>query len=170
MSWLWFAQVQEAQRGGALASAEARDTDGAAAGFLAVWPASQRPKVPAVKIDARLVDPDGAAAEVSLVLAPPRMRILFDDTAVQQARRDVLAGRPPRALSTLLRGDSIFAGAITVGPVGDDPLARIFPARKLSVAAGLFGAVPAPAGPDIERHGSGAPWPAPRFTAAPPTA
>ena len=166
MSWLWFALVQEAQRGGALASAQVRDPDGAAAGFLAVWPQTDRPRVAAVKIDARLIDRDGAAAEVSLVLAPPRVRILFDDTAVQQARRDVLSGRPPRAISTLLRGDSMFAGAITVGPVGDDPFARIFPARRLTVAAGLFGAVPAPAGPDIERHRSGAPWPYPSFAAA----
>ena len=170
MSWLWFAQAQELQLGGALAWAEARDPDGAAAGYLAVWPASERPNVPAVKIDARLVDPDGAAAEVSLVLAPPHVRIFFDDTAVQQARRDTLAWRPSRALSTLLRGDSIFAGAITVDPVGGDPFARIFPARRLLVAAGLFGAVAAPPGPDIERHGSGAPWPSPSFAAAPPTA
>ena len=56
--------------------------------------------------------------------------------------------------------------AITVDPVGDDPFARIFPARRLTVAAGLFGAVPAPAGPDIERHRSGAPWPYPSFAAA----
>ncbi len=166
MSWLWFAQVQDTQRGGALASAPIRDPDGRAAGFLAVWPATNRPKVPAVKIDARVIDPDGEAADVSLVLAPPRVRILFDDTAVQQARRDVLAGRPPRAISTLLRGDSIFAGAITVDPLGDDPFARIFPGRRLRVAAGLFGAVPAPPGPDIERHGSGAPWPYPSFAAA----
>ena len=170
MSWLWFAQVGEAQRGGAHASAEARDSDGAEAGLLAVWRASERPKVPAVKIDARLIDPDGAAAQVSLVLAPPHVRMLFDDAAVQQARRDVLARRPPRALSTLLRGDSIFAGAITVDPAGDDPFARIFPARRLTVAAGLFGAVPAPPGPDIERHGSGAPWPYPSFTIASRTA
>lgn len=101
MGWLWFAQVTEAQRDGALASAQARDPDGAA-GYLAVWPAATRPTVPAVKIDARVIDPDGQAADVSLVLAPPRVRILFDDTAVQQARRDVLAGRPPRAISTLL--------------------------------------------------------------------
>lgn len=86
------------------------------------------------------------------------VELLFDDTEVQQARRDVIAGRPPRALSTLLRGDSIVAGAVTVDPAGDDPFAGIFPARRLMVGRGLFGRVPAPPGPDIERHGSGAPW------------
>lgn len=164
MSWLWFAHVAEAELAGALASGAVSGLDGPA-GFLAVWPAAERPKVPAVKVDARIVDPDGPAGDVSLVLAPPRVRLLFDDTAVQQARRDVLAGRPARAISTLLRGDSIFAGAITVDPAGDDPFARIFPARRLTVGAGLLGSVPAPAGPDIERHGSGAPWPFPSFGA-----
>jgi hypothetical protein len=164
VSWLWFAQVTEAQRAGAWASAAVSGADGPE-GFLAVWPAPERPRVPAVKVDARIVDPRGAAGEVSLVLAPPRVRIPFDDTAVQQARREVLAGRPPRAISTLLRGDSIFAGAITVDPAGDDPFARIFTAKLLTVGAGLLGAVPAPPGPDIERHGSGAPWPYPSFDA-----
>ncbi len=165
MSWLWFALVDERHLAGALAAAPAHDPDGAAAGHLAVWPESERPKVPAAKIDARIVDHDGDAAMVSLVMAPSRVRLLFDDTAVQQARRDVLTGRPARALSTLLRGDSIFAGAVTVDPAGDDPFARIFPARRLAVASGLFGRVPAPPGPDIERHGSGAPWPDPSFDA-----
>ena len=164
MSWLWFAQVAETELAGELAAAAVSGLEGPE-GFLAVWPAAVRPKVPAVKVDARIVDRDGPAGEVSLVLAPPRVRLLFDDTAVQQARRDVLAGRPPRAISTLLRGDSIFAGAVTVDPAGDDPFARIFTARRLTVEAGLFGAVPAPAGPDIERHGSGAPWPYPSFDA-----
>jgi hypothetical protein len=164
MSWMWLALVDSPEAaGGAAASAPAAELDGAPAGILAVWPSERRPHVPAVKVDARIVDPDGDAALVSLVQAPPRVRILFDDTAVQQARRDTIAGRPPRAISTLLRGDSIFAGAITVEPAGDDPFARIFPARRLVVGPGLFGMVPAHPGPDIERHGSGAPWPYPVF-------
>lgn len=167
MSWMWFAVVDEAGASGAFATTTAFDSDGRAAGVLAVWPAESRPKVPAVKIDAGIIDPGGPAAAVSLVLAPPRVRLLFDDGAVQQARRDVLAWRPPRALSTLLRGDSIFAGALTVDPAGDDPFARIFPVRRLVVEAGLFGSVPAHPGPDIERHGSGTPWPGGRFEARP---
>ncbi len=165
MNWMWFAVVQDGAARDAYAAAPAWCLDGRRAGVLAVWPAEHRPKVPAVKVDARIVDRDGDRAELSLVLAPPRVRLLFDDTAVQQARRDVLAGRPPRALSTLLRGDSIFAGAVTVDPAGDDPFARIFPARRLTIGPGLFGRVPAHPGPDIERHGSGAPWPFPTFDA-----
>jgi hypothetical protein len=148
---------------GAVATAELTESGGRSAGVLGAWPAETRPRVPAVKIDARIIDPDGEGGTLSLVMAPPKVRLPFDDTAVQQARRDVLAGSPPRAISSLLRGDSIFAGAVTVDPTGDDPFARIFPARRLRVAPGLFGRVPAPAGPDIERHGSGAPWPYPTF-------
>ena len=167
MSWMWFAVAQDAEAHDAHAAAAARCLDGTPAGVLAVWLAEHRPKMPAVKVDARIVQRDGEQALVSFVLAPPGVRLPFDDTAVKQARRDVIAGRPPRALSTLLRGDSIFAGAITVEPVGDDPFARIFPARRLIVGAGLFGPVPAHPGPDIERHGSGAPWPYPTFDTAP---
>jgi hypothetical protein len=45
----------------------------------------------------------------------------------------------------------------------DDPFARIFPARVLTVGAGLFGAVAPPAGPTIERYGSTEPCPWDRF-------
>jgi hypothetical protein len=48
----------------------------------------------------------------------------------------------------------------------EDPFARIFPARILRVEAGLFGRVPAPAGPTIERYGSSQPWPWDRFDTA----
>jgi hypothetical protein len=106
------------------------------------------------------------------VLAPPRARLPFDDPAVQGARRAVLAGPPRRLVSTLLRGDSIFAGALTGLPDGepdglvDDPFGRVFPARLLHVGPGLLGAMPPPAGPVIERYGSGAPWPWDRFVPA----
>jgi hypothetical protein len=72
-------------------------------------------------------------------------------------------------VSTLVRGDSIFAGAITALPDGEpdgavaDPFGRVFPARLLRVGAGLLGSVPPPAGPVIERYGSGNPWPWDRF-------
>jgi hypothetical protein len=163
VSWHWFGLVEGPPAEGALASAEAREPDGTPAGFLAVWPADRRPKLPAVKLDARVVDPAGAPATISLVLAPPRVRLLFDDTAVQQARRDVLAGPSP-------------AGDLDAAP-GRQHLRRRGhrrPGRRRPVRAHL--PVPAAArrarplrqrarapGTDIERHGSGAPWPYPSF-------
>jgi hypothetical protein len=117
------------------------------------------------------VDADGAPARVSLVLAPPRARLPFDDLAVQGARRAVLAGPPRRLVRTLVRGDSIFAGAITALPDDEppgivaDPFGLVFPARLLRVGGGILGSMPAPAGPVIERYGSGNPWPWNRFPA-----
>jgi hypothetical protein len=40
----------------------------------------------------------------------------------------------------------------------------------LAIEAGLFGRVPAPAGPVIERYGSAQPWPWDRFPPPPPSA
>lgn len=169
MSWLWFAPVLRLPDGAPpIAHAEARDPDGAPVGYLAVWSADRRPPVRAVKIDGRAVDPIGGPVRVSLVLAPFRAKLPFDDLAVQHARRAVLAGPRRRFVSTLVRGDSIFAGAVTaLGEGGfDDPFARIYPAKTLDVGPGLFGAPPPPAGPVIERYGSGNPWPFDRYEAA----
>jgi hypothetical protein len=123
-----------------------------------------------LRADPRIFDPAGAPAWVSLIVVPEPLRPPFDDLAVQQARRRVLAEQPPDAVSTLLGDDSRFAGAITVrrGPgarelLADDPFARIHPARIVAVQAGVFGTVPAPSGPTIERHGSARPWPWDRF-------
>src|SRR3954464_14875829 len=66
------------------------------------------------RIDARLVDGHGAAAWVSLVRPPDGVRLAFDDLAVQQARRAVLAAPPQDALSTLASDASHFEGALTV--------------------------------------------------------
>jgi hypothetical protein len=116
-----------------------------------------------------LVDPDGAAAVVSLVLTPPGIRLKFDDLAVQHARRSVLARLPFDAVSTLLSDASHFEGAITVARgaqiarLADDPFARLFAPRRLHVGARVLGRMPPPAGPDIERHGSAQPWPSDRF-------
>ena len=172
MSWLWLAVLlagppPPGER--PVAAAPAEDEDGGEALLLAAWPADRRPRSPAVRVDARAIDPGGAPGRVSLALAPPRVRIPFDDPAVQGARRRALAGPPRRALSTLLRGDSVFAGALTGLPDGepwgvvDDPFALVFPARRLRVGAGLVGVMAAPAGPVIERYGSGSPWPWDRF-------
>ncbi|MCA1688951.1 MAG: hypothetical protein LC720_00395 [Actinobacteria bacterium] len=169
-SWSWLALVAAAPDD-AEVFAPAFEPDGELAGYLAAWGGAGRaaPRAGALRVCRRLVDPAGAPALVSLVLAPPGRRLAFDDTAIAQARRAVLAGRPARAVSTLLSDDSRFEGAITawsLEPAGaprDDPFARIFPARLLRVGPGLIGCPPPPCGPTIERYGSAAPWPWDRF-------
>jgi hypothetical protein len=170
MSRCWLALVEGPVKG-ADAAARAFTIDGHPAGTLAAWRRRAKPARGALRVDERLIDPEGAAAWISLVLAPPRVRLPFDDLAVQQARRRVLMRPPPAGLSTLLRDDSHFEGAVTVArsPDGrrwleDDPFARIFPRTLLEVEAGIFGPVAAPTGPTIERYGSGNPWPWDRFT------
>jgi hypothetical protein len=167
--WCWLARV-DAPPATAAASARVRDRAGDHAGVLAVWTSRAKPVRDALRMDARLLDPAGAAAVVSLVLAPPGVRLAFDDPAVQQARRAILAGPPFDAVSTLLSDASHFEGSVVVARgagaaarLAADPFARIFPALVLHVGAGLFGSVPPPAGPVIERYGSAEPWPRDRF-------
>jgi hypothetical protein len=168
MSWSWLALLDEPALD-ATAQAAVRDTDGNPAGWLAVWAGRAKPLRSARRIDARVVDRGGAAAWLSLVRPPAGVRLAFDDLAVQQARRAVLAWPPQDAVTTHLSDASHFEGALTVarGPgvarLGDDPFARIFPARLLHVDAGLFGAVALPCGPTIERYGSAQPWPWDRY-------
>src|SRR4051812_19577745 len=89
--------------------------------------------------------PAGRPAAVSLVLPPPGVRLKFDDVAVQQARRRLLAGKPFDGVTTLLTDASHFEGSLLVarGPdaarLADDPFAQIFPARILTVEGGLLG-------------------------------
>ena len=98
------------------------------------------------------------------------MRLPFDDLAVQQARRRVLAEPPADAVSTLLSDASHFEGAITVAR-GDGVAAAAATTRSrassrraiLRVERGLLGRVPPPCGPTIERYGSAQPWPWDRF-------
>lgn len=164
MNWVWLALV-EGQPEDATAAAAVRG-----GGWLAAWQQRRKPLRTALRGDARLIDPHGEPAHVSLVLPPPGVHLLFDDTAVQEARRRVLAMPPLDAVSSLLRDASHFEGAITVARgadalsrLRDDPFARIFPARLFEVGPGLLGRVPWPAGPVIERYGSDKPWPADRF-------
>jgi hypothetical protein len=163
MSWAWLALAAEAP-------ADADAVSPVEDGFLAAWNRRTKPLSDARRVDARLIDPDGEPALVSLVLPPPGVLWLFDDPAVQEARRRVLSAPPFDAVSTLLRDSSHFEGALTVARGHDeqrlrweDPFSGIFPARLLRVQGGLFGRVPAPAGPTIERHGSAQPWPWDRF-------
>ena len=169
MSRCWLALVEGPARG-ADATARAIAADGQPAGILAAWRRRAKPMRDALRVDERLIDPDGPAPWISLVPAPTGVRLPFDDPAVQQARRLVLLHPFPATVSTLLRDDSHFKGTITVaGPpaetrrLRDDPFGLIFPSRLLAVEAGILGSVPPPTGPTIERYGSGNPWPWDRF-------
>jgi hypothetical protein len=167
--WCWLALVDEPVREPE-AWARATAADGSPAGVLAAWLRRVKPVRDARRAWTAIIDPDGREATVSLVRPPPGVRLLFDDLAVQEARRRVLAGLRFDAVSTLLSDASHFEGAITVARgadqvarLADDPFASIFPARVLRVGPGLLGAVAPPAGPCIERYGSAHPWPADRF-------
>jgi hypothetical protein len=167
VSWCWFDHVpaEIPDLDGALASATVRDLDGAPDGLLVAWPRGRKPTRGATRMDARMVDPEGPPAWVSLVLVPPEVAPLFDDPAVSQAMRVVISGPHFGAVSTLVRDAVHLAGAITVefgegpGRLVDDPFARVHPARILRLGPGLFGRVPPPPGPAIQRYG-GKPWPA----------
>ncbi len=169
VSRCWLALLGHAPKGAAV-SANVFAEDGTPSGVMAAWNQRAKPERSALRVDERIIDRDGSEAWVSLVLAPPGIRVPFDDCAVQQARRDVLARMPADALSTLLRDDSHFEGAITVARgsgaldhLADDPFARVFPARLLRIEAGVLGRALPPVGPTIERYGSANPWPWDRF-------
>ncbi len=165
MSWCWFARV-DSPPPDALASAPV-SADGQVVGHLAAWAEGRKPVRDAVRIDARVIDPDGEAAVVSLVLLPRGRSPLYDDPAVSGALRAVLAGPPPDAVSTFVRDATHFAGAVTVrrrsrALLPDDPFARLGRAEILEVGAGLFGIVAPVPGPVTQRY-AGEPWPAGHF-------
>ena len=170
--WCWFALVERAfgERLASIAvvSTLATNADGAPVGTFAAWPAGRKPVGPALRMDDRLVDPDGRAAWVSLVTILRQIAPLFDDVAVSQALRQVLRGWLPAAVSTLVRDATTFAGSVTVDRTDnprwlrDDPFARLHPARILRAGPGMFAAPPTPAGPAIQRY-TGKPWPAAGF-------
>lgn len=165
--WCWLART--VHRPVDATAAAPVTAGGEPAGWFAAWPAGRKPVPAAVRADARVVDPRGAAADVSFVMVPRDRAPLFDDPAVSGALRAVLAGPPPDAVSTLVRDSSHFAGAVTVRRDGrslaDDPFARVARAERLQVGPGLFGRVPPVPGPVIQRY-AGAPWPAAGFPAA----
>jgi hypothetical protein len=134
---------------------------------LRFTPGEEREPEGALRADPRVHDPAGDPAWVSLALAPPGVSIPFDDPAVSGALRRLLAGAPPRVVTTLLRDEVRFAGALVAGDEHADPcespFARIFPARSFRVGAGVLGRLPSPTGPGIARYAGGAPWPWDRF-------
>jgi hypothetical protein len=170
--WCWFALVRGDLPGSladtAVATAPAMSPTGSRRGTFAAWPAGRKPVRDALRMDARLVDPQAPAAWVSLVTIPRHVAPLFDDVAVSEAMRQVLRGIPPTAVSTLVRDATTLAGAVTVSHVGgpeslrDDPFSRLYPGRVLRAGPGMFAALPAPPGPAIQRY-AGKPWPAPGF-------
>jgi hypothetical protein len=173
MTWCWFAVLDETDETAlvaaewASATASAANRDGSPAGLLAAWPAGRKPVRDAVRMDARVVDPQGEAGWVSLVLVPAGREPLFDDPAVSGALRRVLSEPPADAVTTFVRDSSHFAGALTVrrndrARLDDDPFARLHPARLLRVGSGLLALVAPPPGPVTQRY-AGQPWPAARF-------
>ena len=171
MTWCWFAVLGDDDEAGAvegaLASAPAHDPETGRTVLLAAWPAGRKPVAHAVRMDARVADPAGEAAWVSLVLVPRGREPLFDDPAVSGALRRVLDGPPADGVTTFVRDSSHFAGALTVERrdvrrLRDDPFARLHPAVTLRVDAGLVGRVPPPPGPVTQRY-AGQPWPAAGF-------
>ena len=167
MSWCWLAVVDEEPAG--CIAAGALSGRAGPAGVLAAWPRGRKPVREALRADARFVDACGDPATISLVRPPAGVELRFDDLAVQQARRDLLAATWPRAMTALLRDASHYEGSIVAAAAGaeervaEDPFARLFPARVLRVGAGIVATVPPPVGPAIERYGSERPWPADRF-------
>jgi len=162
--WHWFAFRPE-RPADAFATAPAFRADGAKLGFLAAWlvGVGRRP-VGALGIDTRAIDPHGEPAWVSLVLAPERIRVLFDDPAICQAMRVALTGPPVDVRSTLVRDPSTIGGsfsaihATTPETLADDPFTRMFPSLLLRVERGFVGRMPSPTGPGVQRY-AGAPWP-----------
>jgi hypothetical protein len=160
--WCWFARTATAPPD-ADCAAPATDATGTQVGWLAAWAAGRKPVRDAVRMDARLVDPGGGAAWISLVLPPRDAQPIFDDTAVSGALRAVLAGPPADGVSTFVRDAVHFAGSVTVRRADperlrDDPFARVAPALVLHVGPGLFGRTPPPPGPVTQRY-AGLPWP-----------
>jgi len=164
----WFAWLGSDEKAvGAIAQAAAVDLDGAPAGRLAAWGGGRKPVRAAVRMAARVVDPEGAGASISLVLLDRDRSPLFDDPTVSGALRRVLAEPAPDAVSTFVRDASHFAGAVTVRRLRperlrDDPFARLGHAVLLRVGPGLFGSPPPVPGPGTQRY-SGLPWPAAGF-------
>lgn len=160
----WLALVAE-EPADAWACAAVRDLDGTARGWLAAW-RGKRPAPDVGAADPAALDARGEPAWVSLLLIAPERDVLFDDGAVQEARRRVLAERPWAAVTTLSRDASRFGGSLLAarGPdarrrLAEDPFRLLGIPLRLEVGPGLVGVSPPLPAPIIERAG-GLPWPA----------
>ena len=167
MSWLWFG-IRSRPPAQAYASAPVATDSGSPAGFVAAWASEVKRPRGASKIDARAVDPDGPAGWVSVVVPPAEQTLPFDDPAVAEAIRRVLALPPADVCSTLSLSDDRWAGALTAmyerdSRLDGDPFAILYPARILHVESGFLGHTPALPGPVMQRYGGGNPWPWDRF-------
>ena len=158
----WLALLDEP--GGDLsATAESRDAQHV---LVAWYDSARRPHPQARRLDPRVLDAGGQAAEVSLLWPAREALPLFDDPAVVHARRTARTLARPRCASTLTVDSRHFAGSLWVpGPGGrldEDPFRLLGVPLRLRVGAGLLGSGPPLAGPAQERY-SGAPWPAGSF-------
>lgn len=173
--WCWLGFVDEGVGGvpeGAHAAAPCFDVGDASTRTLAAWPSDGGRRAGAGRIDRRVVDAAGPAMAVSYALAPRGVRVPFDDPAVVAATRAALRGPPVAFVSTIVRNAAHIGGAVTGIEAhvaegwpdwwGLDAFARVFPARRLLVGAGLFRRVAPPAGPGHQRVG-GLPWPVTGF-------
>ncbi len=123
-------------------------------------------------VDARCLQGEPVSGAYAHVCALPDedAALEFDQTEVQQVRRDAMAWWIPLlgdalvSLTTLALDEARYGGAITVTrePVTwrEDPFARIFPGTV--VRSDLFCPVLPPAGPVVERY-AGVAWPGGRF-------
>src|ERR687886_1655858 len=112
MPWHWFALVPQHPTD-AFATARAWQLDGQPAGWLAAWTVEHGRLPGSLGIDVRAVNPAGEPAWVSLALAPPGVRVLFDDPAVSWALRQVLAHPPGAVVSTLTLDAATIGGAFS---------------------------------------------------------
>lgn len=134
---------------------------------LAAWrDVASRPHPGARRLDPRVLDADGAAAQISLLWPALDALPLFDDPAVVRARRTARGLARPRCASTFTVDSRHLAGSLWVpGPGGrldEDPFRLLGVPLQLSVGPGLLGSGPALVGPAQERY-AGAPWPAGSF-------
>lgn len=170
--WCWLGPVG-AVPDGAIAAAEAVDLGGGPTVLLAAWPATQRRRPGAGQVDRRVIAADGPAMAVSYATPGRGVRVLFDDPAVVAATRAALTAPGRAFVSTLVQDAAHIAGAVTGIEAStadgypdwwaEDPFARVFPARRMLVRAGLFRRVPPPVGPVHQRYG-GVPWPVAGFS------
>ena len=134
--------------------------------LAAWWDRERRPHPQARRLDPRVLDAGGDAAEVSLLWPARDALPLFDDPAVVRARRTARTLPRPRCVSTFTVDSRHLAGSLWVpGPGGrldEDPFRLLGVPLLLEVGPGLLGAGPALVGPAQERY-TGAPWPAGSF-------